>query len=119
MKVSSMVFILVAALSLAATENSKTWTDKNGRGFKVKFDPVHHGVDVFLDKDAQTLPQSIGMTFYQPNGQATSIRLRAIEPSRFSGTYGPTAQSFVGFEIQIPVGSEKSTLVKSEELDQE
>jgi len=130
--------LLIACLSLTATCfagdtatpacKSGVWVGNSAPVSQVKVDPTSHGVAVTVNKDKDQVPNSIGITFFDANGNKTALELKAVDPwwepgftpgstqTRFSGTLGPSAQSFIGFELQIPFGSEAPTVVRSEDL---
>lgn len=125
--------LLLAAVSFAddaAKPDSKTgvWVGKSTPGVQVKVDTVSHGVSVTLNKDKDQILKSIGITFFDANGNRTALELKAADPwsepginpdlsqTHFTGSLSPAAQSFVGFEIQIPFGSDSPSIIRSEDL---
>lgn len=128
------------ALSAAAAESQKslkdggTWVSDKAPKVKVKLEPAHQGVKqslnqgvhVSMNKGGEQNPPSIGITFVDANGKKTYVELKAVDPFKFptqyetsSATVNSRAQSFIGFELKIPFGSEKSTVLKSEDLRKE
>jgi hypothetical protein len=124
MRLLPLYFLLITTTCAA----DDVWLGNLAPGVQVKVDEVSLGVAVTLDKDKDQIPKSIGITFFDVNGNKTALELKAVDPwtdpgpnpgspqTRFSGTLSPAAQSFIGFEIQIPLGSEAPTFVRSEDL---
>lgn len=127
------VFIsLLAAIGFAddATKSaSKTqlWIGQTTPSLQVKLDMMTRGIAVTLPNKDQN-PKSIGITLFDANGNRTNLELKAVAPwqglgvnpelsqTHFSGTLSPSNQAFIGFELQIPFGSESPIIIRSEDL---
>ena len=102
------------------------WVGGSNPGVQVKVDAISNGVTVTLNKDKDQTPQSVGITFYDTNGNGTALELKSTGPwlwtnpaiyhTQFSGTLSPAAQSFIGFELQIPFGSDNPRIIRSDDL---
>jgi hypothetical protein len=135
-------FILISTVNAGeAPKNLKeggTWVSDESPKVKVKLDPAKpslkqqsatqgQGVHVFLNKSEGKNPASIGMTFVDAAGKKTYVELKAADPMKFptryegasSATADSRSQSYIGFELKIPFGSTKSTVLKSEDLHKE
>ena len=140
-KFLSVCGLIAFSLLTRAEESHKTlkeggtWVSTQPPKVKVKLDPVNQGVKqsvnqgvhVSLNKGGEQNPSSIGITFVDASGKKTYVELKAANPlqipTQYEGestaTAGSRAQSYVGFELKIPFGSEKSTVLKSEDFHKE
>lgn len=133
---------LVASLSLVSTFSStgftddatskpatkaKVWVSNSAHQVRVKVDPSKNGIAVTMNKGKDQIPKSIGITFFDANGNSTAVELKTVEPpaempnapssqASYAGDLSPSAQSFVGFELRIPLGSDSPTIIHSDDL---
>jgi len=109
---------------MARGDEGGVWVGNKPSSMRVKVNPADSGVVVSLDRDKGPLPPSIGITFFDERGNQTAINLKAetppldasLRPGTYSGALTPSAQSFVGFEIQIPLGGKSKTVVNSNDM---
>ena len=115
------IFILSLATNLFAAEALEKpgfWVREQPPRMSVKVDNVRRYIDVSLVKEQDLMPRSIGITFFDPKGVPTLVELKPLEGAtgHYQGALDPSAQSSMGFEVQIPFGSKTPKRFKSSEL---
>ncbi|MBL7713872.1 MAG: hypothetical protein JNL01_00305 [Bdellovibrionales bacterium] len=110
-----------------AIQKSQTWVGQNPAGLQVQFDSKTSGIAVTIPQKDDN-PKSLTITLLDAKGNKTHLELKAMDPwqmpgvdrqiarTHFSGTLSPANQSFVGFEIRIPLGSDAPVVVRSKDL---
>ncbi len=127
-----MSFLFLALFSLTgltwAADKPSVWIGDNTPGVKVKVNQNTKGVEVTLNKDNDHLPKSVGITFFDEKGNRTTLELKAMEPwtdpakipnpnmPQFVGALSSSNQSFTGFELSIPFGSDSKKIIRSQDL---
>ena len=119
--------LLIAVFSFAgettfADSPPRVWEGTAAAGTTVKVVTQSKGVNVTVNRDQDRVPTSVGITFFNASGKATTLELKGVDlrldpaASRgmYSGSLPPSARSFVGFELQIPFGAR--TRIRSQDL---
>lgn len=86
---------------------------------RVDVDPKIPNVSVEFNKPNKTEPKSIGITFFDSQGNKTVVKLKAMDRSQHPLKYQAPlskAESFVGFELKIPYVSAKPTIIHSSDM---
>jgi len=99
------------------------WEGIKDSSMQVKVDTTTNGVTVTLNKNKYQMQKSITFSFFDLSGKKNSIKLTALDPLldpsmfliHYTGRLNEQ-QSFISFEIQIPLGSTKSQIIRSSEL---
>lgn len=103
---------------------SITWENLKVPEMNVQFDSFRQKVNVTLKKETLEYPRSIGITFFDADGNKTEVELKALSPlydpnarlGHYSGALSARSAPFVGFEIKIPFGSTSHKIIKSTEF---
>jgi hypothetical protein len=86
---------------------------------QVNIDSMNKKVSLTVPKDAKG-SQSVNFTFLDSAGHRTSIEMKAMDvpsfPARYYEGQITNAASFVGFEIKIPLYSNRPTVVRSRQM---
>ncbi|MDR3606634.1 MAG: hypothetical protein P4M08_04540 [Oligoflexia bacterium] len=97
------------------------------RSAEVSIDPSGRSAKVYLQPSDAVNPPSVQLTLIDKDDQATTFELKAISMSDLAipvymgaiptaptsiGTFSPENQSFVGFELQIPLPAQKIELFR-------
>ena len=124
LKINFFLFVALAA-SYGWADNSTTWETKHTfEGVpqaRVQIDAQNKKVYFTFLKENNLRSRALGMTLKDSLGNKTSIELKAMEqvesPRRYVGIISGT-ESVVGLEIRIPLGSERSTVIGSDQVVQ-
>jgi hypothetical protein len=81
---------------------------------EVSMDPGRGSADVYVVKNKGDLPASIALAIVDAKGNRHVYNLKAIDSParRYHGSLGHEAQSFVGVELRIPLGSEPPLVLR-------
>lgn len=119
MKILILLSFLIAAQ--AHSLEAGTWVTKSDEAgvpkLEMKINPPTKKVTLTLQKDELSGQKSIGIVFFDPSGKKTTVELKTMDPNQLSGSYEGNVtklESFVGFEIKIPVASKKT--IRSNQL---
>ncbi|HTL11029.1 MAG TPA: hypothetical protein VL588_00995 [Bdellovibrionota bacterium] len=128
---------VLAALGIAAhaapppsatSTGTSVWSGGSSPEVQVTVDHKTNGVTVKMSKYSEKKPRSLNILFFDDKGQSTAVELKATEPAtlpgvpkgvpeaNYAGAMSPAAQSFVGFEIRIPLGGRQPTVLRSQDL---
>ena len=105
------------------------WQAKKSPAVRVQLNENKPQVHLSLKKDSKGRPESVLITFIDKSGQSHPVELKAENPlnhvgynpdgteSHFAGNLRESGQDFVGFQISIPFGSEKSEVLRFDEFE--
>lgn len=104
--------------------SSITWENLKIPETHVQLDSFRQKVNVTLKKESYEFPRSIGITFFDAQGNKTELELKALSPpydpnahiGHYSGALSARSAPFVGFEIKIPFGSTSHKILRSNEF---
>lgn len=117
-----VIFFSLLLSVASASEPLRTWVSRDankGPNARLEFNAPEKKVYVTLLKGTKTTPRSVGVTFTNSAGKKTMIELKALDPLSFPVRYQGNmnqAESFVGFEIKIPLPSRKPLILKSHQM---
>lgn len=122
----SLLFILgLSNVNAASSYSEGSWISDETSGkatpaFRVDVDAPKRKVSLTFIEGTKVQPPSIGITFFDSFGTRTLVKLRAMDlsqvPARYEGTL-TRSQSFVGFEVEIPIRRKKPAIIPSHQLN--
>jgi len=117
--ISQWLLMPMSTWAIAAGLEPGTWSDGK---LKVQLDQKK--VQVTLSPKDDVSGGAIDFTLIDPEGEKTTLRLKSMsaegegrrQPPRFQGELRSSAQSFIGFELTLPLSSGRKRVIRSEAL---
>ena len=116
-----LIWMCALLISFSSARADETWTDRLDPALSVRL--RGRAVTLTMKPSTEPVPPSVGITFFDQNGGRRTVELKALSPDRktsggsdllrFEGPWYPVTQSYIGFEIRIPLGTDTGKVIHS------